>query len=199
MKRLLATACFLALAAGPALAEHIKEGPAGEPVQLPDRQDVCQYGFQDDGVGWGSTLGLGQQLGIECAAPGCISGVGFFCEFLVTPGELDIVIYDDGTEVFRYTIPSGGVVAGINEFMFDDEVAIGGDACIMLCAVNDQNGFWAVTGEDLTNGPFANTYWSNSCQCTNEFTGQNLTIWAHLCGAVPVDETTWGSVRAMYK
>jgi len=198
MKGFIAIVCLM-LAAGPAFAEHITEGPAGDPIQLPmDREDYCQYGFQDDGVSGGSTLGLGQQLGIECAAPGCITAVGFFVEFLVTPGELDIVIRDDGVEVSRTTIPAGGVVEGVNEFDIED-VNIAGDACIMLCAVDDNNGYWSVTGEDMTNGPFGNTFWSNSCECTNEFVDYNLTIWAVICGATATEETTFGQIRALYR
>ncbi|MBD3162788.1 MAG: hypothetical protein GF346_10385 [Candidatus Eisenbacteria bacterium] len=194
--KLLATVCFLVLAVSPGVAQDVTEGPAGEPIQLPDRQDVCQYGFQDDQIGSGYTLNNNQQLGIQCPAAGCISGVGFYCEFIVTQGDLDVVIYDDGTEVFRYTIPSGTLVEGVNDIMFGQDVAVGGDACIMLCPVDS---FYAVTGEDFTNGPFGNTYFSNDCMCSNPFTSVNLTIWAHLCGAVPVSETSWGTVRMMYQ
>ena len=204
MKTFAIVACFLAIAAGPALADlpqdisfdQTPDGPAD--IFLPIRDEVCQYGFQDDGVDWGSTLGLGQQLGIECPDAGCISAVGFFVEFLVVPGELDIVIRDDGVEVSRTTLASGAVVEGNNEFAID-EVNIDGDACIMLCAVDDANGYWSVTGEDMTNGPFENCYWSNTCECTNVSTSYNYTIWAVLCGPVATEQTTWGSLRTMYR
>lgn len=182
MKGLAIIACFLATAAGPALAQyqHISLGPPGGVIDLPIREGVCQYGFQDDGQGWGSTLGLGQQLGIVCPSAGCIDSVGFYVEFLVLDGELDIVIYDDDAEVSRTTIATGNVVQGINEFDIDD-VNIAGDACIMLCAVDDNMGYWSVTGEDLTNGPFQNCYWSSTCECTYESISYNYTIWAVLC------------------
>lgn len=200
MKTLAIVVCFLAIAAGPALAQyqHISFGMPGGDIFLPLRDEVCQYGFQDDGQGWGSTLGLGQQLGIECPDAGCISAVGFYVEFLVIPGALDIVIYDDGVEVSRTTLPSGAVAEGNNEFDIDD-VSIAGDACIMLCAVDDNNGYWSVTGEDMTNGPFTNSYWSNTCQCSNVSSSYNYTIWAVLCGPVATEQTTWGSLRTMYR
>lgn len=200
MKTLLATVCMLAVAAGAVYAEdpHISYGTPGGDWVSPNREDVCQYGFQDDGIGWGSTLGLGQQLGISCPGAECIGAIGFYVEFLVVDGELDLVVLDNGVEVSRTTLPAGSVVEGANEFDIDD-VPIAGDACIMLCAVNDDNGFWSVTGEDVTNGPFAGTYWSNECTCTTEFTGQNLTIWAVTCGATPTEEYSWGSIRTMYR
>lgn len=200
MKTLLATVCILAVAAGAAYAEdpHMSFGPSGDIWYGGQRDEVCQYGFQDDFPGSGWTLGLGQQLGIECPAAGCITAVGFYVDFTVIDGELDIVIYDDGTEVSRTTLAPGAVVQGENEFDIDD-VNIAGSACIMLCAVNDTNGFWAVTGEDYTNGPFGSTFFSNTCTCENAFTDNNLTIWAVLCGATPTDEYSWGTIRAMFR
>ena len=199
MKASIVIAFLLAVTAGPALAQyqHITEGPPGDPIYLPFRDEVCQYGFQDDGISWGSTLGLGQQLGIECPDAGCISAVGFYVEFIALPGELDIVVYDDGVEVSRTTLPSGAVVVGPNDFDIVD-VSIAGDACIMLCAVDDVNGYWSVTGEDMTNGPFEHTYWSNSCTCET-VSGYNYTIWATTCGAVPTEQTSWGAIRTMYR
>ena len=196
----LAIVCFLAIAAGPALAQyqHITEGLPGGPVYLPIREDVCQYGFQDDGVGWGYTLGLGQQLGMECPSMGCIDRVGFWVEFMVVPGELDVVIYDDGVEVSRTTLASGAVVAGTNEFDIED-VPIGGTACIMLCAVNDNNGYWSVLGEDMTNGPFGSCYFSSNCTCQNQDTGTNYTLWAVWASGVPVDQTNWGMLKTLYR
>lgn len=199
MKALLVFAFLFAVAAGPALAQyqHISEGPPGDPIYLPFRDEVCQYGFQDDLISYGSTIGMGQQLGIECREAGCVSAVGFYSEFILSPGDLDIVIYDDGVEVSRTTIQSANVAVGVNDFDIDD-VAIVGDACIMLCAVDDENGIHAVTGEDMTNGPFDSSYWSNSCTCENE-AGYNYMIWATICGAVPAEQLSWGTLRTMYR
>ena len=88
----------------------------------------------------------------------------------------------------------GGAITEINGNI--EDVNIAGDACIMLCPSEP---FHCVTGEDLTNGPFANTYWSNSCECTNEMTSYNLTIWAVLCGATATEEATWGQLRTLYR
>ena len=200
MKALVAIAFLLAFTAGPALAQyqHISEGPPGGWIYLPLRDEVCQYGFQDDYIGGGATLGLGQQLGIECPDAGCISAVGFYCEFLFRPGDLDIVVYDDGVEVSRTTLVDGTILEGTNEFDIED-VSIAGDACIMLCAVDDDNGFGGVTGEDMTNGPWENCYFSNTCTCENMSSAWNYTIWAVLCGPVATDEMTWGSIRTMYR
>lgn len=182
----------LALAAGPGLADapHVTYGPAGYHAPQGPREDTCQYGFQDDQISSGSTLGMGQQLGIWCPSPGVIDKVGFYCEFVVVYGSLDIVIYDDGVQVGSETVSPA---QGLNEFDIAD-VTVLGDACIMLCPIGD---FWAVTGEDLTNAPFGNTYWSNSCECTNEFTSQNLWIWAVTGAGTPVEYTTWGQIKAL--
>ena len=183
----------LAFLASPVLADdpHITYGPAGSEAPQGPREDTCQWGFQDDMTSSGSTLGMGQQLGIWCEAPGVIDKVGFYCEFVVVPGSLDIVIYDDGVMAGTETVSP---IEGLNEFDIAD-VSIAGDACIMLCPIGD---FWAVTGEDLTNPPFAHTYWSNVCECTNEFTGQNLWIWAvHGGGGTPVESSTWGQIKAL--
>ena len=165
----------LAIAMSPALADEpeITYGPAGsEPPQGP-QDDTCQYGFQDDLTGSGSSLYSSQQLGIFCESPGVIDKDGFYVEFVVVPGSLDIVIYDDGTLVSSEAVSP---VQGLNEFDIAD-VAVSGDACIMLCPTT----FNGVTGEDVTNGPFGNTFWSNVCECTNPMTNQNLWIWAPLC------------------
>lgn len=182
----------LALAVSPGLADepHYTNGPPGSQTPQGPRENTCQYGFQDDMTSSGSTLGLGQQLGIWCEAPGIIDKVGFYCEFIVTPGQLEITIYDDGVLAGTETVTP---MEGLNEFDIAD-VTILGDACIMLCEVGN---FWAVTGEDLTNAPFAHTYWSNSCECTNEFTNQNLWIWAVTGAGTPVEYTTWGQIKAL--
>jgi hypothetical protein len=201
MKGLLSVICMLGLLVGTAVAEepHQTGGVPGPPWQGEDREDYCQYGFQDDMISSGWTLGLGQQLGIQCAGPVCIAQVGFYVEFTVWDGELDIVIHDNGVEVSRTTLPPGAVVAGQNQFPITPNVDVSGDACIMLCAVDDAAGYWSVLGEDMTNGPFGNTFFSNECFCTNEFTDNNLTMWAVLCEPTPVEDSTWGRIRTMYR
>jgi hypothetical protein len=198
MKRLLVTVFMLSVTLGGvvlAADPHVSFGPAGDPIELPTREDVCQYGFTDTAPGSGWTLGLGQQLGINCAGAGCISAVGFYVEFTVTPGELDIVIYDNGVEVSRTTVPPGGVAPGVNEFDIAD-VNIAGDACIMLCP--DAN-YWSVTGEDYASPPYGNSYFSNNCTCQNAFTDNNLTIWATLCSPTATESSSWGSVKTLYR
>ena len=193
MKKLLVFLCLLGLAA-PALAgtPQMTVGPPGGPVQPVSRDQTCQYGFQDDYVGSGYTLGLGQALGISCG-PGMITGVGAYCEFLATPGTCNVDIFDNGTLVQTTPVTP---VAGNNEWDVPD-VNIAGTACIMLDPVDP---FWAVTGEDATHAPFANTYWGPYLTpCLNMFTNINLTIWAHYGNPVPVQNMSWGQVRMTYR
>lgn len=181
-----------AFADGPQVpTPHVTYGtPAGSP-ELPFRGDVCQYGFVDTAIGYGWTLWATQQLGITCASPGSITAVGFYIEFVVVPGSLDIVIYDNGVEVSRTAVAP---VQGVNEFAVGP-VGIAGDACIMLCPTS----FFGVSGEDYGSGPFGNTYWSTDCHCTTPFVDNNLTIWADTGDPVSVEPVTWGTVRALYR
>ncbi|MDM7914830.1 MAG: hypothetical protein ACE15D_00920 [Candidatus Eisenbacteria bacterium] len=190
--KLLVTLSVLALLASSAVAEPLMSyGPPGQFESGP-RDGTCQYGYTDTAPGQGWTLGLGQQLGIMCQAPGAILAVGWYTEFLVIPGSLDIVVYDNGVEVSRTTVQP---VEGMNDFDIDD-VSISGDACIMLCPIGD---FWAVTGEDYNSAPYGNTYWSTSCQCTTPFTDNNLTIWATTGEAVATQDNSWGQIRSMFR
>jgi len=183
---------ILVLCAGIASADAPQQsyGTPGPGIYLQQRPDRCQYGFQDDITGSGWSLYSGQQLGIHCPGPITISGVGFYVEFAGSLGSLDIVLYDGGTEVQRTTV---NPQVGENNFDLPDiQVS---DACIMLCPIT----FDGVTGEDLTNSPFGNSYWSTSCGCTTPFGDNNLTIWVDLGGATAADPLTWGTLRMLYR
>jgi hypothetical protein len=196
MKRLVTALCLLGLAAGSAFATgpDVTTGYTPGNYTGNGQRDTCQWGFNDTSPGSGWTLGLGQQLGIMCPGPEHeITGVGGYFEFIVTPGTMNIVIYDNGVEVSRTPVQP---VQGVNEFTITP-VCVHGDACIMFCEVAN---FWAVTGEDYNSPPYGNSYYSTNCTCQNAFTDNNLTIWAHFnsCGPNPVQEMTWGKVRMMY-
>jgi hypothetical protein len=163
------------------------------PQQYAPAGGVCQHGFSDDQPGSGWTLGFGQQLGIRCASPGAILSVGFFVEFMVTPGTVDIVIYDNGVEVSRTNV----AVAAAGDHQFDiPDVPIGGDACIMLCGVG---GFHCVTGEDYTSPPYGDSFFSNNCTCQTAFTDNNLVIYAATGEVTPTTPVTWGAIRNLYR
>jgi hypothetical protein len=179
--------CGVASADGP----RVSTGPAGNSGVMPTREDVCQYGFTDTSLGTGWTLDLSQQLGILCTGPMTVLRVGFYCEFIAQPGTCDIVVRDNGVEVSRTPVQPA---AGNNEFDIPD-TPVSGNACVMLCPVG---GFWAVTGEDY-NAPIEGmTYWSNSCECTNAFTDNDLMIWVVSEGNTPVESTTWGAIRHLF-
>jgi len=185
---LLGVVCGVALADGP----RIDFGSGVVSPTYVGRPDVCQYGFQDMWPGSGYTLGFGQSLGISCPGPMTINRVGFFCEFIPTPGTCDIVVLDNGVEVQRTPVQPA---VGTNEFDVPD-IYVSGTACVMLCAVDP---FWAVTGED-TNYPIDGmTYWSTSCQCTNAFTDIDLTIWVVHGGIVPAQQMTWGAIQNLFR
>jgi hypothetical protein len=190
--RALLIVCGILVLASPVLADpEVSYGPAGQSPVYEPRQDICQYGFQDDQSGSGYSLYYNQQLGITCPGPMCITEVGFWAEFVVVPGELDVVIYDDGVEVSRTTVVAG---EGENQFDIDDVTIEGAEACVMLCPTT----FNGVSGEDATNGPFANCYWSSVCECSNEFSNVNLMIWAYVDDASPADSETWGSIKTLF-
>jgi len=193
MKRLLTAICLLGLC-GVALADgpQISYGPAGDSPTYVQREDVCQYGFTDMWAGQGYTWGLGQQLGLACAGPMTITAVGCYSEFIVTPGTVEVVVYDDGVEVSRTAVSP---VAGDNEFDIPD-VAVSGTACVMFCGVGS---FWAVMGEDPSAPIDGMTYWSQSCQCTTAFTDQDLTCWVISDGGVPAEPTTWGALQNLFR
>jgi hypothetical protein len=177
----------VALADGP----QMTWGPGAVSGTLPARDDVCQYGFTDTQVGSGWTLSNQQQLGIVCQGPITINRVGFYVEFVAIPGSLDIVISDAGGEISRTAVTP---LAGTNEF--DVPASYGtGSVCIMLCPTS----FNGVTGEDYASPPYGNTYWSNACACTTPFGDDNLTIWAVSSGGTPVEETTWGALRSLFR
>lgn len=195
MRLLVSAICLLALAASAVYAEPHKT--YGDPGTWQgsghSRQDYCQWGFNDESVGWGYTLGLGQQLGIECIGPMCIDEVGFYVEFLVTGGAVNITIYDNGVLEHTETVYPA---AGENNFVLSAPVDISGTACIMLCP---DNNYWSVCGEDFTNAFPNHSFFSSNCTCQSLFTDNNQTIWAHLCGVVPTETQTWGTLRALYR
>ncbi|MDM7916885.1 MAG: hypothetical protein ACE15D_18530 [Candidatus Eisenbacteria bacterium] len=190
--RLVAILGLLALLAGTAQAADPIwiSGPAGDGWQAPLREDVCQWGFQDDLIGGGFALQAGQPLGIRCVGPMTITRVGFYVEFIVTPGQVDIVILDGEVEVQRtQTTPA----VGDNEFDIPD-IAVA-DPTIMLCPVGAFDG---ATGEDITS--FGNSYYSTTCAPTSPFEWLNLMIWAvYTDEPVPAPAVSWGTIRALYR
>lgn len=193
MKKFLLGICLLGMC-GVALADgpQMSFGPPADSPTLPQREEVCQYGFTDYWPGSGYTWGLGQQLGISCPGPMLITGVGVYCEFIATAGTVNIVVYDNGVEVSRTPVQP---VQGINEFDIPD-VNVSGTACVMFC---EQGSFWAVMGEDTSYPIDGQTYWSNACQCTNAFTDQDLTCWVVSEGGVPAEPTTWGALQNLFR
>ncbi len=197
MKRIFAIVLLLGLVAGTALADgpKVTSGPAGHQTPLP-RADKCQYGFNDDYIGSGYTLGLGQQLGIQCFGPETITGIGYYSEFIVTPGYVTLTVLDNGSVVSQtqeYVTANGNLDWPITPV----NIAAGHTACIMLCP---DNNYWAVTGEDNNSAPYGNSFWSSSCMCSNPFSVINLTIWADLGQAPnPVENMTWGHIRSLYR
>ena len=194
MRKLSTVLCLLSLVAGPVLAAEpqITVGPAGPGYHGTGTRNTCQFGFNDTNIGSGWTLGLGQQLGIQCGG-GIITSVGFYSEFVVQPGPMDVVI--NGTTVATFSTE----VPGVNTITLAQPYnACPGPACIMLCP---QGNTWLVTGEDYNSAPYGNSYFSTNCTCQNAFTDNNLTIWANFddCGGTPTQETSWGQIRMMYR
>ena len=200
MKTALIAACLLCIVAGATVAQPAFEfGPAGPPWGGEPSDGKCQYGFWDDGVGWGWALGRGQQLGIECPDAEFIQKVGFYVEFILDDSELDIVIYDDEWEVSRTRIPAGSISPGVNEFWVDENEEPISTAYIVLCAVNDTNGYWSVLGEDFTTDSAYRSFYSNSCNYDYDFLASNLAMWVWAGGVTSTTELTWGRIRTMYR
>lgn len=188
-----------ALADGPLLT--YKDGPVETPQAVQPScsgTDLCQHGFIDTFLGIGFALNASQQLGISCAAPFAgaqITNVGFFSEFWITPGDLDIVIYDAASteELSRTTVSIAG--GSLVEYEFPVTPTTVTNACVMLCPLGDTDG---VTGEDSTTFPYEDTWFSSTCFCSSVLSTHDLTIWACWEAAVPVEGSTWGTVKALY-
>jgi hypothetical protein len=101
------------------------------------------------------------------------------------------VIRDATGEVSRTSVAPA---MGVNNFDITD-VAITGDACIILCPTT----FDGVTGEDFASPPYGDSYWTTICECTTAFVDNNLMIWADTGTATPVESVTWGTVRALFR
>jgi len=195
MKGLLLVFCLLGMTAGAVLADEpqVTYGAGIDPVTLPVRDETCQYGFEDTAPGSGWSLYSSQQLGIMCPGPMTVTSVGFWSEFIVIAGNLDVVVLDDGVEVSRTTfyVSTEGVIE-----MDIPDVEVVGDACIMLCPTT----YDGVAGEDYNSPPYGNSYWSGTCECSNAFSDNNLTIWAeYTTGPSPAESTTWGQLRSMFR
>jgi hypothetical protein len=160
--------------------------------------DMCQHGYVDDTPDSGWTLGHGQQLGIHCPDAGMVYAVDFYLGFVVVPGLIDIVIYDDAVEVQRTTVPAGA--PGWHHYDIED-IPIFGDAEIVLCPLG---AFYAVTGEDLS-APFGGTFASNACSSEIPITNHDLVIFATVefkpTAAEPGtwEPSTWGRVKGLYR
>jgi hypothetical protein len=221
MKKLLWVFPLLILMGGlfvTAQAEHVTiipegmESAAPDPGVLPIPCDVLlRYDDgTDDTPGSGSTLGGPsapyQYLGIIATPPADVSyevqSAAFWSEFWVTAGVVNV-------EVFEVSDPTNATSAMITvnaggtwEVEFDTPICVGpgSDFAVMLCP---NPGVWGVTGEDLS-APDGRSYWSNStqgCFPTTQFTGQDLLIWACVtpCEPTPTEESSWGSVKSLYR
>jgi len=139
----------------------------------------------DDQVGSGYTLGIGQRLGIIAQAPSTgaaawrVQSAGFFSEFWVTPGDVDVQvtsIADSGNTTTETLFVDS---AGTWEIAFSApiQVAPGEEFAVMLCGGPGTHG---VTGED-TSSPDGRSYFSSVACSPDSVVGGgtvDLMIWA---------------------
>lgn len=156
----------------------------------------------DDQVGSGFTLGIGQRLGIIAQAPSSgaaawrVQSAGFFSEFWLTPGDVDVQITsiaDSGNTTTETLFVDS---AGTWEIAFSApiQVAPGEEFAVMLCGGPDTHG---VTGEDFSS-PDGRSYFSGAACSPDSVVGNgdaDLMIWACVT-PVSIQEIpalgTWG-------
>jgi hypothetical protein len=182
MVRVRLACCLLALAAGPLLAQgaHVTPipegvlpatpgGGGGVPCDVLIRYDDGS----DDQIGSGLTLGgppgFSQRLGIVAQAPAGgswqVQSVGFFSEFWVTAGNVNIEVTSVSTPALTTSQPLFVDAAGDHEAALTDPICIPGgeEFSVMLCP---DDGTWGVTGED-TSAPDSRSFFSQA-SCTPE-------------------------------
>ena len=79
-------------------------------------------------------------------------------------------------------------------------IPAGGEYVIMLCP---QQGVWGVIGQDAS-APHGRSYWAwnpTGCSPQEQSTAEDYMIWSCVtsCGAVPVEGSSWGQIKALYR
>jgi hypothetical protein len=164
----------------------------------------------DDTPGSGPTLGYWtgvdyQFLGVRFTPPGgasyLVQSASWYSDFWVLAGQVDVTATDlsDPTNTTTATIAVNN--GGTWEVEFTSPICIpaGGDYSIMICP---HVGCFGVVGQDLS-GSAGRSYWSMSpggCTLVNPTT-DNYMIWSCVtpCAPVPANQTTWGTIKGLYR
>lgn len=201
MKRLaiLGGSILLVTTAALAAEPHVTTIPDGvepaPPSGAPGGGGVpCDYLIRyddgtDDSPGSGLTLGgpggINQRIGIVAQAPPAdpggswqVQSVGFFSQFWLTPGNVNIEVTSVGDPANTTTETIFVSGPGVWETALSDPIVVAPEAefSLMLCTSGD--GTHGVTGED-TSSPDLRSYWSgSSCTTENPDEDEDLMIWA---------------------
>jgi hypothetical protein len=164
----------------------------------------------DDTPNSGPTLGGPsapyQYLGVVFPVPADqdykVQSASWFSDFWVWAGNVNVEV----AEVGNPANSTSGVVnvtdGGTWEIEFADPICVpaGSDVSVMLCP---EVGVWGVVGQDLS-APDSQSWWTNTdlsgCEPINNTTGDYM-IWFCVtpCGATPIENTSWGAVKSLYR
>jgi len=181
--------------------------PGGD-TRVPCDQLIRYDDGSDDAPGSGPTLadfgdGSRQYLGVIFTAPAGgefqVQSASWFSDFWVWPGTVNVSCYEiaDPSNAAAAAIDVTG--GGTWEVEFSDPICVPGgtDYVVMLCPVA---GVWGVVGEDYA-APDGRSYWSAAtCDPLNSGGGVDYMIWSCVtpCGPVPVENTSWGTIKGLY-
>jgi hypothetical protein len=198
----------LALAADPItiIPDGVESATPGDRGECAN--PIAHHDGTDDSPGSGFTLGGPSApywyLGVRHTPPAGnyqVDAVQFFSEFWVTPGNVTVHVYEIDNPANAADATIFISAGGDYEVNYSAPICVDSDFGVVFCP--DPN-VWGVLGED-SSPPIDNTSYQNNtdaggCELIN-IVGADLLITSCVtpCGPTPVEEATWGTVKALYR
>lgn len=146
-----------------------------------------------------------QFLGVRFTAPAGaaeyeVQSASWFSDFWVIPGLVDVTVYAVANPSNTTTTSINVTAAGDWNLAFESPICIpaGEDCIVMLCP---QFGVFGVLGEDFTSPDGRSTFNPGPCETGTFTTGNDYLLASCVteCGPTPVEETSWGKVKTVYR